>query len=297
MVRAASIFVFVVLFLGACSSLPGPVKVQPKEITDGYLLLEKSHKLLATNERIQSTVFARRAQKMFMLADDERGLILVKLHLARLLKSSSVSESETLAGEARQLITLFRPDLAPYYQLFLVESLFAQNKYSEVLRLVEPLESMEDLFFQPSFLAYGVMARIKLSMQPSNKRFQEALNKLSRLSLELEESYFERQLQDPLVASFALYVCGLGESYRGNWQKATDWYMKARKIDQEQSHFQGTADNLFGLGQCASELNERQVAHSYFKRASDIYMSLKDTLSAAEALKQAELNKNMKSMK
>ncbi len=280
-----SLLILLMLSLG-CSSLPEPQDQQPKEVSDGYVMFKTATRLLSENRNNAALENAKRAHLLFSLADDEKGQALSSLFLAKLLKKSDPAQTGVLVNQAKELITLFRNDLWPHYHLYMVEEWFAEGNYSAVLAYLNPLKT-DDPYFQASFLAYELMSKIKLNHDASDDGFKDVLQTLSDLAIDLEEDYQEMNSHDPLTVSFAMYVCGLSESYLKHWPKAQAWYLKARTIDQQLSHFKGTADNLYGLGQCALNLKEFPKAKSYFLRSSRIYESLNDSLSANEAKTQA----------
>ncbi len=282
-----SLLILLILSWG-CSSLPEPQDQQPKEVSDGYVMFKTATRLLSENRNNAALENAKRAHLLFSLADDEKGLALSSLFLAKLLKNQEPKQAGKFANQAKDLITTFRPDLWPHYHLHQVERLFAEANYADVLAYLNSVrQKNDDPYFQTSFLAYWLMSAIKLNRDASDDEFKDALQTLSDLAIDLEEDYQEMNSHDPLTVSFAMYVCGLGESYLKHWPKAQAWYLKARTIDQQLSHFKGTADNLYGLGQCALNLKEFPKAKSYFLRSSRIYESLNDSLSAKEAKTQA----------
>jgi tetratricopeptide (TPR) repeat protein len=266
-----------------CSSLPDPIDQKAREVSDGYVMLEKSHRMIGKGEPGHALKHARRAQMLFSLADDETGMVLSNLHLSKLLAVSDPEESRRLHRQAKQLIELFQPSLWPHFHLHEVEGLFSAGAYTEVLSYLEPLMPVRHEDLEPIFYAYSLMSRIKLDQDPTSKTFQDDLAMLGKLALEQEKKFLDSRLSDPTSASFALYVCGLADSYRKEWKSAEIFYLKARLIDQRVSHFKGTADNLFGLGQCAMNLNRYQEAESYFERAGGLYHSLNDQESAKDS--------------
>ncbi|MBN8704907.1 MAG: hypothetical protein J0L62_03465 [Bacteroidetes bacterium] len=272
------LLILLVILAAACSSVPENLKKPTESVRSARDQMQKGIRASLQENHEQAIQHFQTAYGYYTQVDEIKGKIRSCLAVARqylLVKKGDLAEP--WVNNAKNLITLYQPELQSSLLLLQVEQLFISGQSDSVIKLTDlKFEASPEISGQ--IWAYRLLSRDRLRQE-----FEDELEELESAVDDMTDLKDDNELEDPYAYSYCSYLTGWAYYANTDFKKALLFYNQAYQTDRELENLRGLADDVFGIAQTNERLKAIPEAIAGYYRATEMYRQADRSAEAEDA--------------